>query len=177
MFKTVTMLAVGSGELLSHQLHQQSHLPADNSVTVVEAPWTGAAAKQPAIAAPLRGFLDPPALTKFLYWQHHQLESGRAAAIDMPPALVQPVKVYQMKQLVQTATAGQLTHLNLHGHGLRKIEASPCLNHVSMGINYTTHCSSMACRTRRLPSAITLCNSICRLVCRSLRIPSQLVTA
>ena len=43
----------------------------------------------------------------------------------MPPALVQPVKVYQMKQLVQTATASQLTHLNLHGHGLRKIEVGP----------------------------------------------------
>lgn len=88
----------------------------------MDAPWTGAAAKQPAIAAPLRGFLDPSALTKSLYWQHHQLDAGRAAALDMPPPLVQPVKVYQMKQLVQTATASQLTHLNLHGHGLRKIE-------------------------------------------------------
>ena len=102
-----------------------SHLPAETSNAAVDTPWTGAAAKQPAIAAPLRGFLDPSALTKSLYWQHHQLETGRAAALDMPPALVQPVKVYQMKQLVQTATASQLTHLNLHGHGLRKIEVSP----------------------------------------------------
>ena len=115
----------GNDELLSHQLHDASHLPAENSFTGINAPWTGVAAKQPAIAAPLRGFLDPSALTESLCWQHHQLETGRAAALDMPPALVQPVKVYQMKQLVQTTTASQLTHLNLHGHGLRKIEVSP----------------------------------------------------
>ena len=110
--------------MLSHQLPCETCLPADNSNTAVEAPWTGAAAKQPAIAAPLQGFLDRSALTKSLTWQHNQLETGRAAALEMLPALVQPVKVYQMKQLVQTATASQLTHLNLHGHGLRKIEVN-----------------------------------------------------
>lgn len=110
----------------------------------------GLAGELPQVAGPLSHFLafadQPTSLAMALHLPQQQvldpvrpqivaadplLEASAAAAIALPPLLPPRPRLYQLSERAVLAATGcsmlaLLTHLNLHGSALKKIEASFC---------------------------------------------------